>query len=144
MSVFGATFGQVESEFPSPETNPFSGLNGVGPNQAQVEGWMIRGGAVLESVVRARGIDDLLDLSEADQHALAGAVIAYATAKALEKMRRYEQAGEYMRQYREVLDLWRNRPMDIESATVKSTIYRSKNSESLPSNRYLDDRGSKW
>jgi hypothetical protein len=143
MSLFSATFGDVEGEFPSTESNPFGGSNGVGPTQEQVESWMIRGGAVLESVVKARGVSDLGDLSAADQHALSGAVIAFATAKALEKMRRYEQSSEYMRQYREVLELWRNRPMDIESATVKSTTYSSPRNNERAESRFLDGR-KKW
>ena len=142
MSIFSATFGEVEGEFPSTDSNPFGGSNGVGPTQAQVEAWMIRGGSVLESIVRARGFTELSDLSEADVHALSGAVVAFATAKALEKMRRYDQSAEYMRQYREVLDLWRNRPMDIESGTLKSTTYSSPRSNQKES-RFLDGF-SKW
>lgn len=143
MSVFGATLGEVEGDFPSTEQNPFGGSGGVGPTVADVERWMLRGGATLESVVRARGITELSDLSEADEHALRGAVIAYATAKALMVMRRFDQSAEYMREYRDVLNSWRDRPMDLESATLKSTTYTSPRVKNQTPSRFLDGT-SKW
>lgn len=143
MSLFGATFGQVEEDFPAPESNPFGGDGSPGPTQTHVEKWMVRGGAMLESVVRARGSSPD-EVSEADLETLAGAVVAYATAKALFKMRRWEQGREYMSEFNRVLEFWRDRPMDLESGTVTSTIYRSPNSTTRPPNRWLDDRGSKW
>lgn len=115
---YNLTSDDVAPDWPDPNPNPFGVAGDHGVTKAKIDGFITRGAANLNSLIRSRmgaGFDVSTDLTDADVEAVKGAIINYAIGRALYTLKRVELADAYMSEYREfrsTIDLW---PENLES-----------------------------
>lgn len=140
--TFGKTFSDVETDFPDASPAPFGDDGAHGVTRNAVTAWLERGAGQLSSVVRSKlEIEDLLTLDASDTATLGGACVSYAVARALFKLRRFDEGKVFYDDYKSVLEQWEKRPSGTVSGGNSNGAYST---IPVPADPLRWGKGHKW
>jgi len=122
--TFGTTIVDVEADFPDANPEPFGQSGAHGVTRSAVTAWLERGAGQLSSIVRAKlSIDDLAALDASDTSTLGGACVSYAVARALFKLRRFDEGKVYMDDFQSVKAQWEDRAAGMVSTAETNQVF---------------------